>query len=55
MVNLHEFHKTEAIILVSLVFGGAFITTSLPLCIELAVEICYPVPEIIVSGWITFW
>ena len=42
-------------IFLSLLLGGSLITTALPLCMELAVEICYPIPEIVVTCWITFW
>ena len=33
----------------------ALITANIPLCTELAVEICYPAAEVVVSGWITVW
>jgi hypothetical protein len=55
VLRLNDLDSTKATILILLLAGGSLITTSLPLCIELAVEICYPVSEIVVTGWTTFW
>jgi hypothetical protein len=33
----------------------AFVAATIPLSTELAVEICFPAAEAVVSGWITVW
>ena len=33
----------------------ALIAANIPLCTELAVEICFPAPEAVVNGWISMW
>ena len=54
-LNFQEVSIAKSSIFLSLLLGGSLITTALPLCMELAVEICYPIPEIVVTCWITFW
>ena len=60
LISIGVFHFNSILfvkisVYVLLLTGNTLVVSSMPLSMELAMEICYPVPEGVVGGWISIW
>ena len=52
VIQLPSFLSLQVAIFILLVVGNCLAQAISPLLLELAVEVCYPVSEVITGGWI---
>ncbi|XP_023343452.1 disrupted in renal carcinoma protein 2 homolog [Eurytemora carolleeae] len=45
----------EISVFLLLLAGSSLVVASMPLSMELAMEVCYPAAECVVGGWISIW
>lgn len=55
VIHFESIFAVKAWVLVLLLLGNSLVVATMPLAMELAMEICYPAAEGVVGGWITIW
>lgn len=55
VIQFENLSTVKIWVIILLLLGTSFVIATMPLVMELAMEICYPAPEGVVGGWITIW